>query len=415
MNLESWQSVFRSVHLFSMSSLSKTNGKVGDRTLGVVGLFAGIGGLELGLRRAGHRVLAMCEIEPSARRVLAKHFPGAGLLEDVRHVRSLPRGTDILVAGFPCQDLSQCGRTRGLKGRNSGLVREVFRILETRKVPWVLLENVPFMLNLNGGRTMRSITRRLRSLGYRWAYRVVDSRSFGVPQRRQRVFLVASRVDDPRNVLLVDDSTKPPRHPPGPRASGFYWTEGNTGLGWAENAIPPLKSGSAFGMPSPPAVLMPSGYIVKPGLCDAERLQGFPRHWTRPAENPEGGRAERGIRWRLVGNAVTVPVARWIGGRLKRPGQYDASNDVPLRPKDRWPCAAWGDDGGTYVASASAFPKAVAVPPRLAGYLLCAVPLSFRATSGFYHRVRKSSLRLPRGFLGRLTSHMREMKQREAA
>src|SRR5262245_59574290 len=100
----------------------------------------------------------------------------------------------------------------------------------------------------------------------------------GIPQRRERVYIVASRVGDPRDVLLVDDAGAP-EAPDLERwrsvACGFYWTEGLRGLGWAFDAVPTLKGGSTIGIPSPPAIVLRSGAIVQPDIRDAERLQGF--------------------------------------------------------------------------------------------------------------------------------------------
>ncbi len=98
-------------------------------------------------------------------------------------------------------------------------------------------------------------------------------------------FGLADLEGDPRDVLFADDTGMPTAVDHGePVAFGFYWTEGIKGLGWAANAVPTLKGGSTVGVPSPPAVWLPSGEIVTIGLRDAERLQGFPADWTLPAE-----------------------------------------------------------------------------------------------------------------------------------
>src|SRR5258708_39392994 len=124
----------------------------------VAGLFAGIGGFELGLHRAGHETIQLCEIKREACAVLARKFPDIPIAPDIVRLPSLPRGTELVCAGFPCQDLSQAGKTNGLDGENSGLIYEVFRLLNKRpRIPWVVLENVPFMLQLNGGYAMREI------------------------------------------------------------------------------------------------------------------------------------------------------------------------------------------------------------------------------------------------------------------
>ncbi|HEX5475001.1 MAG TPA: DNA (cytosine-5-)-methyltransferase [Vicinamibacterales bacterium] len=157
-------------------------------SLVVAGLFAGVGAIELGLSRAGHRSALLCEIDPGACGVLEARFPGVPLTRDIRELETLGR-VDVLAAGFPCQDLSQAGRTAGITGGSSGLVEHVFRLLETArrsKPRWLLLENVPFMLQLQRGKAMRHVVDRLEELGFTWAYRVIDARAFGLPQRGRR-------------------------------------------------------------------------------------------------------------------------------------------------------------------------------------------------------------------------------------
>jgi DNA (cytosine-5)-methyltransferase 1 len=102
--------------------------------LRVAGLFAGIGGLELGFARAGHHAEFLCELDAAASAVLADRFPNVPLVGDVRDIERLPT-VDLVAAGFPCQDLSQAGRTVGITGSQSGLVDEVFRALLL--LPWV--------------------------------------------------------------------------------------------------------------------------------------------------------------------------------------------------------------------------------------------------------------------------------------
>jgi DNA (cytosine-5)-methyltransferase 1 len=371
--------------------------------LKVAGLFAGIGGIELGLHASGHRTELLCEIDPFAQRVLRAQFPGVELVDDVRELPSLP-DVDLVAAGFPCQDLSQAGKTAGIGGRNSGLVDHVFRLVRDRPVKWLLFENVPFMLQLDRGQGMRHLIDRLEDLDYRWAYRVVDTRSFGIPQRRLRVLVLASQTEDPRSVLFPDDDGETGTADFVEHANGFYWTEGTRGLGWAVDAIPTLKGGSTVGIPSPPAIWMPDGAIVTPDIRDAERLQGFPVDWTLPAV--EGMTGRRGPRWKLVGNAVSVPVARWVGSRLRNPGLYDPADDEPLGEGRPWPTAAWGADNEAHRANRSRWPVRSAYQ-HLAEFL--AFPpaqLSLKAAAGFLRRAEASRLRFPEGFLDAVRTHV---------
>jgi DNA (cytosine-5)-methyltransferase 1 len=375
----------------------------------VAGLFAGIGGVETGLEAAGHRTCLLCEQDPGAQAVLQHHFPGIELASDVRDLTSLP-DVDLVTAGFPCQDLSQAGRLAGIEGSRSGLVNEVFRLLATDGGPRsLLLENVSFMLSLDKGRAMRLLLDNLETLGFRWAYRLVDTRSFGLPQRRRRVFLLAARDFDPWDVLLADDAGEPDLESGEDRACGFYWTEGNTGVGWAVDAIPTLKGGSAFGIPSPPAIRLPDGTIGMPDIRDAERLQGFPEDWTLPAV--EDGRTKRGMRWKMVGNAVSVPVSKWIGERLRDPGAYVSFADSLFGDSGPLPKAAWGANGKRYRASVSEWPVRTEARHLQEFLRHDLTPLSYGATKGFYDRLSKSRLGLKhdRAFMASLEANMARM------
>jgi DNA (cytosine-5)-methyltransferase 1 len=379
--------------------------------LKVAGLFAGIGGIELGFDLAGHVTQLLCEIDPAAQAVLRHRFPGVELVGDIRRLNGLP-DIDVVAAGFPCQDLSQAGRTAGIGGLRSGLVEEVFRLLGSTgpRFKWLVLENVPFMLQLERGRAMRFVTETLSAMGFKWAYRVIDSRSFGVPQRRRRVILLASRSEDPLSVLFADEAATQPESEWRGRANGFYWTEGTRGLGWAPDAIPTLKSGSSVGIPSPPAVWMPNGEIVTPDIRDAERLQGFRADWTLPANEGTKGRGGRGARWKLVGNAVTVPLAEWLGRRLSYPGEPLDLPQVRMMGGQPWPLAAWGAGDHAMAVDISSWP--VAVPRRhLADFLeFPPAPLSEKATAGFLARISSSTLRFPEGFKEAVASHLRRMQ-----
>jgi DNA (cytosine-5)-methyltransferase 1 len=368
----------------------------------VVGLFAGIGGFELGMASAGHQTSMLCEIWEPARAVLVARNPGVPLESDIVDLRDLPSETEAVVAGFPCQDLSQAGMTAGISGKRSGLVGHVFRLLDRLRAPWVVMENVSFMLQLDSGRGLRTLVDAFEERGYRWAYRVVNSLAF-LPQRRERILFVATTTDaDPAAVLLADDVDPPePSTSLSSHAHGFYWTEGVRGLGWAQDAIPTLKNGSTIGIASPPAILLPCGRVVTPEIRDAERLQGFEAGWTEPAASV--GRSS--LRWSLVGNAVSVPVASWLGERLARPGTYEKGRDRELAEGGRWPKAARFDGDRRRRVEIGAFPVWLGRMP-LADFLRYeGKPLSPRATHGFLSRTKRSSLRFPPGFLAAMRRH----------
>jgi DNA (cytosine-5)-methyltransferase 1 len=355
----------------------------------------------------------LCELEPGARRILERRFPGVAIHDDVATLDELP-AVDVVAAGFPCQDLSQAGGKQGIEGKRSGVVDHVFRLLERskgagRQPEMVLFENVSYMLRLDRGSAMTYLVDRLEALGYRWAYRVVDARAFGIPQRRQRVVLLASLGESPRDAVLSGDSAEPlgldAIGSVLPDATyGFYWTEGKRGLGWTRDAIPTIKGGSRVGIPSAPAVWTPrTGDFGTPRLEDAERLQGFPAGWTEPAD--EIYAKPRRWRWTLVGNAVCVPMSEWIGSRMSSPiANVDAVVGRPL--SGRWPLAAYGGSDGRFAVDVSMRPTQDPFM-RLADHLVDPLePLSQRAARGFLMRARSSKLRFADGFLDSLDRYV---------
>ena len=376
----------------------------------VAGLFAGIGGLETGLATAGHEAVLFCEIWEPARAVLAAHYPHIPCERDVAELRALPENVDLLTAGFPCQDLSQAGLTRGIEGARSSLVGHVFRLLDQRRVPWVVLENVSFMLQLDRGRGLRTLIEAFEARGYRWAYRVVNSIAF-LPQRRERVLFVATITDvDPADIVLVDEVVPPERTTAlDTHAHGFYWPEGVRGLGWAPDGIPTLKNGSTVGIASPPAIMLPGGEVITPDIRDAERLQGFAADWTAPAAAT--GRAS--LRWALVGNAVTAPVAGWLGERLSTPGVYETSRDCSLATDGRWPRAARFDGRLRHAVEITSFPMWRSRPSLTEFLQWPGKPLSMRASRGFLSRINRSSLRFVPGFKDRIAAHLLRMECEE--
>lgn len=372
-------------------------------------LFSGIAGIEQGLAAAGVSDVAWyCERWAPARAVLRARYPDVKIKDDVTGIEDFD-GATMVTAGFPCTDLSQAGLTRGLDGVNSGLVLGVLEKIATHVPDWVLLENVPNMLHLGRGAAMDRIISQLEAAGYWWAYRVLDTRFTGLAQRRRRVFLLASRVQDPSRILLGEDAGGSPASSGPVGAFGFSWTEGNRGVGWAVGATPTLKGGTTVRVASPPAVWLQhervGAQIVRPSIETAELLQGLEPGWTSAAPDRD--------RWKLVGNAVSVPVAAWIGERLSmRENLKDPLEDGQLLTDgDRWPTAARGTpDGKRWAVDVSEYPR---TPPQEGAQDLGALlaehgcePLSWRATKGFRDRLLKSSLRYEPRFMAALDAHV---------
>lgn len=382
--------------------------------LKVAALFAGIGGVEKGLRRTGaFQPTFFSEIDAGACEVLKAQFKGIPNLGNIEDLGSLEEvgPVELVTAGFPCQDLSQAGRTAGITGPQSGLASKLLELLGRAegRIPWVLIENVPFMLQLNRGAAMDFLTAGLEDAGYRWAYRVIDTRAMGIPQRRRRVFLLASSKVLPEKYLLTGEQDPCPVSEE-PKAYGFYWTEGTRGLGWAEDSIPTLKGGSGLGIPSPPAIWIPGKGVFTPTLSDAEVLQGFPPGWTEPATRAQGV-SDRN-RWKLLGNAVTVDVAEWVGQQLlEEPRPVDMSRSFEIAPGGPWPIAGFGGDGRRFGYQISEWPIAKSALSLLEVVRTSDLnPLSLRATTSFLSRYVRGTLRKKPDFIRGLCNHVSSLE-----
>ena len=382
-----------------------------------VSLFSGIGGIEYGLEQSGIVSNFFCEIDPLARSILRRQFPNASFHDDITTLKSLPEA-DIVTAGFPCQDLSQAGGKKGIEGGKSGLVKKLLSLIEEKPLgkrpPWILIENVPYMLRLDRGKAMTFVTGELSRLGYRWAYRVVDARSFGLPQRRPRVVLLASLVERPQNILFADNFKEPdvdgkPINVEGASAFGFYWTEGKRGVGWAREGVPPIKCGSTLGIASPPAVWLPKqGFFGTIDIKDAERLQGFPEGWTDFSK--DGIEARQSYRWRLIGNAVSTNLSTWVGQRIQREIEEAVFLFSPLDQDRAWPDAAFGDESGSFKAEISRW-ASNSEQKLLSSFLRSELkPLSRRATLGFLARAMEcTNVVYSKVFLDALKGHAETM------
>lgn len=392
--------------------------------MNVISLFTGVGGFDLGLERAGHRIVAQCEADEKARAVLRRHWPDVPIHEDVcgfdaewceqqgiasDRVRRLQPNADgksdtndtdgvggscvsvdLVCGGFPCQDLSVAGKRAGLAGERSGLFFEAARIsdLVLGDGGWILIENVPGLLSSNGGRDFAVVLATLADLGFHdLAWRVLDSRYFGVPQRRRRVFILARRASGRRaaEVLLEPESgggnhqasreararvastlsrgsSKPGVSAPGRRqeddenlvansldqrrggaddndaqanhlvapAVTSKWRKGSGGPAGDEcqNLVSPPPD--TDGMRTPPGIpgrvddSVTAFHATQEPIHSGDHFpalgaQAYLAHNGRGAEtatSPFDPRPD-GPRYAQMGNAVSVPVAQWIGERLR--------------------------------------------------------------------------------------------------
>ncbi len=233
-------------------------------------LFAGIGGMDLGLERAGMECRWQVEIDPFCRKVLTKHWPDVPKYEDVRDVGSELESVDLICGGFPCQDISYAGKGAGLAGERSGLWYEFARILGEVEPRFAIVENVAALLN----RGMGDVLGTLADLGYDASWFVLPASSVGAPHRRERIFIVAD-ADSDGGIRETQrcrlEWLRPLRE----------WGEEKHGFGSVSQALRAGRLGDFSGVPR-----------VDDGLPDrVDRLRG-------------------------LGNAVVPQVAEWIGRRI---------------------------------------------------------------------------------------------------
>lgn len=285
--------------------------------------FAGIGGFDVAFQSQGFEPVFYCENNDFCRGVLKRHFPHVENYTDIRKLESknIPEA-DIWTAGFPCQDLSLArtphGKRNGLKGVQSGLFYTFLEHLSMHRPRVVLLENVAGLLNSHKGADFSAILGALTKLGYAVAWRVLNARYFGAPQSRPRVFICAW-YKSPQNAVnaLFENKISPK---PKNERNGFLVeskcpvsgisvpqisfcisaTSGrHTGLDWARSYVTYKDS------------------VRRLTPLECERLQGFPDNWTIPDQDyviPIRGIETN--RYHAIGNAVCVPVVKWIAGRI---------------------------------------------------------------------------------------------------
>lgn len=168
-----------------------------SRTVRYISCFSGIGGFELGIQRAADRhnldtnCLGYSEIDKNAIATYERNFPQHVSLGDITTLDAdeLP-SIDLLVGGFPCQAFSIAGARRGFEDTRGTLFFDLARILAARRPRHFIFENVKGLLSHEGGRTFRTIIAALDELGYCVEWQVLNSKDFGVPQNRERVYIV---------------------------------------------------------------------------------------------------------------------------------------------------------------------------------------------------------------------------------
>ena len=204
-----------------------------------ISFFAGVGGFDLGLERAGWECKGQVEWDKRATQVLRRHWPDTARWKDICDVdaKELPKA-DLFCGGFPCQDLSVAGKRRGFDGERSSLWHEFVRLVSVARPRWLLVENVPGMLSSRGGRDLGIILDTLEECGYGWCWRVLDSQFFGVPQRRRRFFLVGHLGGMPPLEILFEPESVSWNPPTSRKARKGTAANADGGVGGGRKGVP---------------------------------------------------------------------------------------------------------------------------------------------------------------------------------
>ena len=305
-------------------------------------LFAGIGGFRLGLERNGHECVGSCEIDKYARHIYAKNFGHEPTERDARQIdTSKLQEFDILVAGFPCQSWSIAGQRKGFEDARGTLCFEILRIAEQRKPPILLLENVKGILSHNEGSTFRYIIEAIDELGYDVEWMLRNSKNYGVAQNRERVYIAGHlRGSGSRKIFSVGEVSSGNDKPLGQAqdtkdgysgaiTSNYYkgWGAGRTMIAepklklhknskddsyrvYETDGLARTLRANSGGLGSKTGVYnMGDLKFRKLTPIECERLQGFPDNFTEGVSDTQ--------RYKMLGNAVTVNVAEYIGGLLR--------------------------------------------------------------------------------------------------
>lgn len=289
-------------------------------------LFSGIGGFRLGLERAGHTPVGWVEIDKFARRSYrAIHdTTGEWTAEDITKVtdeewREFNGKVDIIAGGFPCQAFSIAGKRLGFLDSTKGtLFFDIARAAKQIKPRYLFLENVKGLLNHDGGNTFRTILNALDELGYDVEWRVLNSKDFGVPQNRERVYIIGHlRGDGGREVFPFfgeNESTNRASIKQLGNINNSTSFGGNpqTGRIYDVDGLSPTLNTMQGGGREPKVLV--NGRVRKLTPRECWRLQAFPDWAFNKAK--EAGLSDSQL-YKQAGNSVTVNVIEAIAEGFK--------------------------------------------------------------------------------------------------
>ena len=265
------------------------------------------------------------EIDAFPSAVLAYHFPHVPNLGNFTKIGEEHGPVDILVGGTPCQSFSIAGARAGVADPRGQLSFEFLTLAGRVRPTWVVWENVPGVLSIDGGAVFGAFLGGLAQLGYGFAYRVLDAQYAGVPQRRRRVFVVGYLGDwRPAAAVLFERHSlswdPPPRREvrqgdtydiaPCLKAGGVGVAR--AGEAYGQDPVIPVAFG--HNNTSWPVDVRHGWGVRRLTPRECERLMGLPDDWTLVPYR--GKPAADGPRYKAIGNSMVVPVMRWIGERI---------------------------------------------------------------------------------------------------
>lgn len=303
-----------------------------EKKIKVNSFFSGIGGFDLGFEKMGFEISYQCEINPFCIEILNDKWPKVVKGTDITSLdpTDIP-DADIWCGGFPCQDVSvargSMGR-EGLKGKNSGLFYNFFELIKIKKPKVILIENVTGLLSSHKGSDFKIVIQSLANCGYGVSWRVFNTRYFGTPQSRPRVYICAWK-GSPEKAAFSLHEFEPSIKPTNARL-GFLNESSNSTLGINVPEVAyclAATSGRHTGTDWSRTYVSYTDKVRRLTPSESEKLQGFPSGWTVPNNVPKDNILDIDtLRYHAIGNAVSVPVVVWIADRIKKVMNHNTVN-----------------------------------------------------------------------------------------
>lgn len=351
-----------------------------------VSCFTGISGLD-----GPYPPIGYSEIDETCLAILGRKYPKSLSIGSISDAKVL--NCEVLTAGWPCQDISIAGKRQGLKGKNSKLFYKMVDYAKKSGAHTIIAENVRNILLLDDGALFKVVLSEFVNAGYRFcSWRTLNTREFGLPHHRNRVFFIASKKEEVclnlfrkhnENFIKTEKS----------KTCAFYWTAGTHSINYSRGYIPTLKLGGSFETPCSIAVFKNQKLRVLSGL-EAIKLQGFD---PVEFENIKNGKLVN-----LAGNAVSLPVGKFVFNSLFE----------KVSPDLKWELLTEDLFGDNFIFSSDKNPPSgfydgklhipiISKPPQLASnldeYLESdfSIELSKRASTGLLRRLNLSNSQCP--------------------